>query len=107
MNIGERFFCSRCLAEMEDEGVCPCCGYDPENKVEVAPDGGIEEGTLLEDGRYQVGAVIMHLKNGYIYGAYDHLRSAAGYILELGDVYRENEKLCLFLEKNAEKIRRG
>ena len=28
-------------------------------------------------------------------------------ITDMGDVYRENEKLCLFLEKNAEEIRRG
>lgn len=55
MNIGEKFYCSRCMREVDNEGICRHCGYDPNQ-----PAGRIalEEGTLLQNGRYQLGAVI-------------------------------------------------
>lgn len=55
MNIGEKFYCSRCMREMEDEGTCSHCGYDP---GQPASRSALEEGTLLHSGRYQLGAVI-------------------------------------------------
>lgn len=71
MNIGEKFYCSKCLGELEGdeaEGVCPKCGYDPS---EAAGTSFLEEGALLYNGHYQVGAVIDQGGFGVTYAAWD------------------------------------
>lgn len=72
MNIGEKFYCSRCMHEMEDEGICPHCGYDPN---QTAGRSVLEEGTLLQNGRYQLGAVIGMGGFGITYAAWDYTLS--------------------------------
>lgn len=71
MNIGEKFYCSKCLGELEGdevEGVCPKCGYDPSEAVGTS---FLEEGALLYNGHYQVGAVIDQGGFGVTYAAWD------------------------------------
>lgn len=69
MNIGERFYCSRCLREVEDEELpCPYCGYESEGRTDPKM---LEEGTLLNNLRYQVGAVIGAGGFGITYAAWD------------------------------------
>ena len=69
MNIGEEFYCSRCMCQIEDEDdICPHCGYDPYHDTEVHL---LEEGTLLNNGRYQIGAVIGSGGFGITYAAWD------------------------------------
>ena len=79
MNIGERFYCSRCLAEIGDEYICPRCGYDPGSP---ADEDALEEGTTLMCMRFHVGAVRRKLKGGYIYGAFDYVKQKPVYIFE-------------------------
>lgn len=81
MNIGEKFYCSRCLAELDDEKPCSKCGYDPRLGSDNFPNA-MEEGTTLQDMRFHVGAVRRRLKSGYIYGAYDYVRQKTAYIFE-------------------------
>ena len=81
MNIGERFYCSRCLAKLDDEKPCWRCGYDPRDCAEIFPEA-LEEGTTLQGMRFHVGAVRRRLKCGYIYGAYDYDRQKPTYIFE-------------------------
>lgn len=81
MNIGERFYCSRCLAELDDEKPCSKCGYDPRGCADIFPNA-LEEGTTLQDMRFHVGAVRRRLYSGYIYGAYDYGRQKPAYIFE-------------------------
>ena len=69
MNIGEKFYCPRCLKEIEDEGIiCPHCGHDPAKIQNVHI---LEEGTLLQNGRYQLGASIGSGGFGITYAAWD------------------------------------
>ena len=69
MNIGEEFYCSRCMRIIEDEEeICPHCGYDP---YHVKEEHMLEEGTLLNNGRYQIGAVIGSGGFGITYAAWD------------------------------------
>ena len=72
MNIGEHFFCSRCMRTLENEGICPYCGYDPFAPVSTS---ALEEGVLLHDGRYQLGAVIGMGGFGITYAAWDYALS--------------------------------
>ena len=69
MYISERLYCSRCLREMEEEGVCPFCGYD-EDEVPFDPQV-LEEGTLLGGKRYRIGALIGKGGFGMTYAAWD------------------------------------
>ena len=68
MNIGESFYCSRCMREVEDDTVKCTCGYDPSEK---RPANVLEEGALLQNGRYQIGAVIGTGGFGITYAAWD------------------------------------
>lgn len=69
MNIGEEFYCSRCMRPVEDEeDICPHCGYDPYHDSDTHL---LEEGTLLNNGRYQIGAVIGSGGFGITYAAWD------------------------------------
>ena len=68
MNIGEHFYCSRCMKEIDAEGVCPHCGYDP---VREQSTRYVAEGTLLHEGRYQLGTVVGQGGFGATYGAWD------------------------------------
>jgi len=81
MNIGEKFYCSSCLARLPDEMICPVCGYDPS----TVPDPEVlEEGTLLGGIQYQLGSVKNRTKNSIIYGAFDYIRQQ---MLFIGEYY--------------------
>ena len=71
MNIGERFLCSRCMREIEIEDECPFCGYVPGAYSDDIEMSYIEEGTLLHEGRYQLGTVIGRGGFGVTYAAWD------------------------------------
>ncbi len=79
MNIGEIFYCSRCLKQLDQEGVCIYCGYDPSSYVDA---DALEEGTLLCGKRFQVGAVNRRMRFGFLYGAYDFLKQKPVFIFE-------------------------
>lgn len=68
MNIGEVFYCSKCMRPLDEERKCPYCGYDPSSP---SPGPQLEEGTFLRDGRYQLGAVIGRGGFGITYAAWD------------------------------------
>ena len=95
MNIGERFFCSKCLQEMEEEKICCYCGYDPTLHIDV---NALEEGTLLQSGRYQIGAVWTKDDVGYTYGAYDHIEKKTRFLFEVfpqNNAVRDRENLTV------------
>ena len=79
MNIGEDFYCSRCLQNLAQEQICNACGYDPSSPVLK---NALEEGTLICEKRFQIGAVNKRLKNGFLYGAYDFLKREPVFIFE-------------------------
>ncbi|MBQ6774192.1 MAG: hypothetical protein IJP48_09050 [Synergistaceae bacterium] len=84
MNIGENFYCSRCLKELNselgDEVKCTRCGYDPfDSKIDSH---ALEEGTTLNQMRFHIGAVRRKTKSGYIYGAFDYVKQRPVYIFE-------------------------
>lgn len=68
MNINESFYCSKCMRLLEEEGICPFCGHDPESEADQKT---LEEGTLLQNGRYQLGAVLGAGGFGITYAAWD------------------------------------
>ena len=70
MNIGEKYYCSRCMREIDREGICPHCGYDPAASVAGSQ---LEEGTLLQSGRYELGTVIGQGGFGITYSAWDQV----------------------------------
>lgn len=80
MNIGEHFYCSRCMTELAEEGKCIKCGYDPCGKIDL---NALEEGTLLQGVRFQIGAVQAKTDRYYYYGAYDYLKQKPVSIWEL------------------------
>lgn len=68
MNIGEVYYCSRCMKVIETEDICPYCGHDHYGAVS---NHVLAEGTLLHDGRYQLGAVVGQGGFGITYAAWD------------------------------------
>ena len=72
MDIDGKIYCSRCMREMETEGACPRCGYEPTGKRNLS---ALEQGTLL-NGRYQLGAVIGQGGFGITYAAWDEILGA-------------------------------
>ena len=102
MNIGEHFFCSSCMIELKDEGKCNRCRYDPSKEADP---NALEEGTLLQGIRFQIGAVQKKTDMYYIYGAYDYLRQRPVYIYELYPdigLERRNNTVCPVPEKEKE-----
>ena len=55
MDISGVYLCSRCMRPIEEEAVCPYCGYDHREQENENP--ALSRGTLL-NGRYQLGSVI-------------------------------------------------
>lgn len=70
MDISGKFFCSRCMRQLEEEGICPFCGYDHREEENENP--ALCRGTLLHE-RYQLGSVIGIGGFGITYAAYDEL----------------------------------
>ena len=58
------------MREIDREGICPHCGYDP--AVFIAG-SQLEEGTLLQNGRYELGTVIGQGGFGITYSAWDQV----------------------------------
>lgn len=110
MNIGERFYCSRCLAELKDDAACNICGYDPRNCENTFPDA-LEEGTTLHNMRFHVGAVRRKIKSGYVYGAYDYYKQKPVYIFEyfpaIGLTRDDNTGQVIILPEHEAEFERG
>ena len=70
MDISGVYYCSKCMLRMEEEGICPHCGYDP--KQTEYSRKHLEEGTFLND-RYMLGAAIGSGGFGITYAAWDTL----------------------------------
>lgn len=69
MNIGENFYCPHCMKQInDDDSICPHCKYDLSQTQNVSI---LEEGTLLHNGRYQLGASIGSGGFGITYAAWD------------------------------------
>lgn len=69
MNIGECFYCSKCMKKIKEEMICPYCGHNPEH---LTSENALEEGTLLQKGRYQLGTVLGSGGFGITYAAWDY-----------------------------------
>lgn len=91
MNLGERFFCSKCMVEIEEEGTCPYCGYDPGEETD---NSFLEEGTLLHNGRYQLGAVTGRGGFGITYAAWDLVLEMAVAVKEYFPVGYSFRDIC-------------
>lgn len=71
MNIGEKYYCSHCMRQLsEEQQCCPFCGYSGNDED---PDFALPEGTLLHNGRYELGAVVGVGGFGITYAAWDHI----------------------------------
>lgn len=70
MDIEGVYYCSRCVRQIEEEGVCPHCGYDHRREKNHSP--ALDIGTLLH-GRYQLGSVIGSGGAGITYAAWDEV----------------------------------
>lgn len=68
MDIEGVLYCSRCMSRIEEEKICPDCGYDHQKEYNKNP--ALEIGTLLKE-RYQLGAVIGSGGFGITYAAWD------------------------------------
>ena len=76
MNVNGKFLCSRCMCELEDECICTHCGYDPSDKLylqsfDIDEKQVLEEGTIFQNRRYQIGTVIGAGGFGITYSAWD------------------------------------
>ena len=72
MDIDNRIYCSKCLQEMQEEGVCPHCGYD---QKEAKNTSALDRGTLL-NGRYQLGTAIGRGGFSITYAGWDEILGA-------------------------------
>ncbi|MBE5804892.1 MAG: hypothetical protein E7316_10330 [Clostridiales bacterium] len=70
MDISGVYYCSKCMLQMEAEGVCPHCGHS--SRRSESRRNCLEEGTFLND-RYLLGAVIGSGGFGITYAAWDTL----------------------------------
>lgn len=70
MDISGVYYCSKCMLQMEEDGACPHCGYDPDKKEIIRKH--LEEGCFLND-RYLLGSVIGSGGFGITYAAWDTL----------------------------------
>lgn len=68
MELNGVFYCSRCMREMEEDGICQHCGLDNDEAENSAP--ALEMHTLLGS-RYQLGSVIGSGGFGITYAAWD------------------------------------
>lgn len=68
MNLGEKIYCPHCLRELAEEQVCPWCGCDPEQPPLPY---ALDEGTLLQKGRYELAGVLGQGGFGLVYTAWD------------------------------------
>ena len=94
MNIGEQYYCSCCMAELNEEGTCYKCGYDPQGETDP---NALEEGALLQGIRFQIGAVRKKNEIYIMYGAYDYLKQKPVYILEIYPdigLTRKKDRIC-------------
>lgn len=68
MNINEKYYCSKCMRELTEDTTCAFCGYvsDSSQNRQI-----LEEGTLFQNGRYQLGAVLGAGGFGITYAAWD------------------------------------
>lgn len=79
MDIDGIFYCSRCMRQLDEPGVCPFCGFD---RAKAYRDTAVlEEGTLLKD-RYLLGASIGRGGFGITYAAWDETLQVAVAIKE-------------------------
>ena len=79
MNIGELFICSCCLEKLEEEGDCPVCGYEAGKNSYIQ---ALEEGTLIGNGTYQLGAVVRQGEEFFLYGAWELKGNRAVFVKE-------------------------
>ena len=68
MNLGEKIYCPHCLRELPEEQVCPWCGCGPEQPPLPY---ALDEGTLLQKGRYELAGVLGQGGFGLVYTAWD------------------------------------
>ena len=68
MDIDGVYYCSKCMRQIDEEGACPHCGYDP--ALAARSRSVLERGTLLKD-RYQLGEAIGRGGFGITYAAWD------------------------------------
>lgn len=105
MELGERVFCSRCMKRLEEESVCPHCGFDPD-RMEMDC-SVLEEGTLLCQGRFVLGAVIRRDEQCVHYAAWDKYLEAPVRIREYlpkalamrDNAYGDRVKICCGAER--------
>ena len=74
-----RLMCMGCMEQMEQEGVCPLCGYD--NSAASNPMAYLQPKTVL-DTRYIVGRLLSYNGESAVYLAYDNVEKAKVFIKE-------------------------
>ena len=79
MRIGVKVYCDACMRELEKDGKCPYCGYEHT----VFESFCLRKGTLLDNGRYQLGALLEANGVGIDYAAWDYQMSQPVVIKEL------------------------
>lgn len=68
MDIDGKYYCSKCMNEINDNGICPLCQFDQLNEKNKSH--ALDIGSLLNN-RYQLGAVIGQGGFGITYAAWD------------------------------------
>lgn len=80
MDIQGNHYCSRCLRSIPEEMICPYCSHNPE---ECYDEYLIEEGTLLNQGRYRIGVRFGENDEFCVYGAWNYEEGKPVMIKEL------------------------